>query len=896
MTTLIVYSGSADDSLTSSSTSYATALNGSAVTSSGGGGFLTVGQDKDGSTYRVDQAAFSYAYTADPAKAPVSAFFVWDQAQLTGTGVYRAVEIMAFNWGGALDSADWRTASQLRSLLNDGSMVAKIEAAQATGLGRVRTGLERMSDLDASATLRYILASGRNRNESTPGGAEYHVFRASETAGTAQDPALYVAQATRHLMDVTLGAQVQLSDGTHVYLKSSTTAPDIVDLSVIHHDGTSPSTVYTAPITEHRVGAQNYALVADDRDNLFVLNGNPDTPGVLRCRAFTKGAGHSWAAQPVRNASLPTYYGDVNNVAAAWHPQGVGGTIVALAAHNAGRNSDVQLAYALVNANHLLTGSGDILRGSGNAEGPLVDNPGADGSYNYVNETGTLLDVAAARGSARGYVVCTTKQQVLGAAAAQSCAGYQLNASGTAFASTARLRDTATGWATKDADAKSRVIGIDSSQFVTVTADNRADRGITVVHRQIIGSGGVTQLADVRLDAEDLTALPAPSVLATGALWDAVYNPIDNRVWVYYFDRADGHRLMRTDVNLTTGQASQEENQVATGVGAADSTNHAIRVHRGATAGARVLITVANKSAGGVHTVLAVTDHLNSLPSQPTLTPKANFDATNATNFAWKFNDPDPGDTQTAFQIEIYDTATGTLKHDSAKTASATSAYTLPAATLSNGATYRWRVRVWDSQDEESTWSDFATFATSASGSVTITAPATDNDPTIITADYLITWSVTGTVQAAYRVVVTRTDTGATLIDTNWTTSTATSYLVEEMAAGVEYEVKVTVRNASAVASNTASRLITPDYAAPEKPLVAVEAVDDGGYVLVTVTNPTPQGDRPNPDSNEIYRRRAGTGGAWLLIAEVGPDGTHRDYTVPSGSAFEYMARAGVTS
>ena len=105
--------------------------------------------------------------------------------------------------------------------------------------------------------------------------------------------------------------------------------------------------------------------------------------------------------------------------------------------------------------------------------------------------------------------------------------------------------------------------------------------------------------------------------------------------------------------------------------------------------------------------------------------------------------------------------------------------------------------------------------------------------------------------------------------------------------------MEVTVRNASQVATDTAIRLIMPDFASPEKPLIAVKPVHDGGYVLVTVINPPPAGDRPLPVGNEIYRRRAGTGEPWVLLAEIEPDGTYRDYTAPSGVPLEYMARAG---
>src|SRR3546814_17479930 len=84
-------------------------------------------------------------------------------------------------------------------------------------------------------------------------------------------------------------------------------------------------------------------------------------------------------------------------------------------------------------------------------------------------------------------------------------------------------------------------------------------------------------------------------------------------------------------------------------------------------------------------------------------------------------------------------------------------------------------------------------------------------------------WDVTGTTQQDYKVVVTRTDTGATLVDTDWVTSTAEQYLVEGMLSDVEWNVAVTVRDSALIESNTANRLITPNYNAPEVPIISFD-------------------------------------------------------------------------
>src|SRR3546814_2975226 len=62
--------------------------------------------------------------------------------------------------------------------------------------------------------------------------------------------------------------------------------------------------------------------------------------------------------------------------------------------------------------------------------------------------------------------------------------------------------------------------------------------------------------------------------------WSSDVCSSDLRVWVYYFDTADPQRLMRTHVDLNTGQAGQDEIEVNNSVGATGSDNLAIRVHR----------------------------------------------------------------------------------------------------------------------------------------------------------------------------------------------------------------------------------------------------------------------------------------------------------------------------
>jgi hypothetical protein len=846
MSVTLIQAQAAQGYVESTSTSYASALAGAGMSAHSGVPLTFLGQSVLSGTYFIWQGFTSYSWSAAADETVVSAYHRLRNDQATGSGVSRLLEMREFNWGVSVGTSDFRTPAQLTALARR----ARVEAAGAAGGQLMRAGMSGadLETLDSSATLRYVLASSRNRLQNTPSGAEWNSVRSSaHTAGPA--PILYATATTKHLLDLTLGAAVQLSDGTTAMVVMGGTAPEPGTSAVAVHDGSSLTTLDTF-VPGSRRGAQAYAVCRDEADNIYVIN-RSGISNTLNCRAHIKASG-TWVTGTLRTAALPTYDGQINNVAVAWHPQGgAAGTLVAVVGREAGPNTGTPLAFALINCDHLLTGSGSVLRGSGNADGVLVDASAPAGYNGYPNETSTLLDVVRAPDDpARGFVLSTAKHQELGANHRQSIARYVLNGSGTGFASTARTIDTVSGFSVKDADAKSRVLPVSASQVVTVNVSSSADFGVGVKHRQNVGtSSEFSVLADVRLAAQGIASMPAASVLSTSSAWDAVYDPASNLVWIYYFDAADGRRLMRTHVDLNTGQAGQDEVVVQAAVGAAGSTNHAIRIPRGALAGQQVLVTVANETSGGTHSLIHVADLLNLPPLQPVLGQRGNFDATGAATFGWEFRDPNPGDTQSAFQLEIYDDPTDTLIHDTGKTVSSDETYELTAATLDNGDSFRWRVRTWDAQDVEGPWSEPAFFATGASGNVTVVYPAADNEDGIVTADVTVQWEVTGATQDAYRVVAVRTADDVVHSDTGWVTSEDVTHTVIGLASEVEYRIEVTIRD-TMVESSTGTRLVTPDYTSPDEPSVTVVGVVDdprsdapeatGGYVLVSVENPEP--------------------------------------------------------
>ncbi len=76
----------------------------------------------------------------------------------------------------------------------------------------------------------------------------------------------------------------------------------------------------------------------------------------------------------------------------------------------------------------------------------------------------------------------------------------------------------------------------------------------------------------------------------------------------------------------------------------------------------------------------------------------------------WSFSDPDSGDSQTAFEVEVYNRATGGVMRDSGKRTSTSTSWKYDQTNLVRNGAYRFRVRVYDEQGAVSDWSSFQNF------------------------------------------------------------------------------------------------------------------------------------------------------------------------------------------
>jgi hypothetical protein len=288
---------------------------------------------------------------------------------------------------------------------------------------------------------------------------------------------------------------------------------------------------------------------------------------------------------------------------------------------------------------------------------------------------------------------------------------------------------------------------------------------------------------------------------------------------------------------------------------------------------------------------LAIGD-LNLAPYAPTLNVRDNFDATSAAQFTWTPNDPDNGDTQSAYQLLIKRVSDGVTVFDSGKVTAAVAAHTLAAGTLVNNVNYQWQVRTWDALDFVGPYSGLSTFSTSAKPAVAITDPAA-NGAVIAAASYAIDWTYNDPeagAQSAYRVVLK--EAGVTVSDSGKTPGTVTSYVITGLENGSSYSVEVTVWDAADIASDVAVRTFDVVYTPPPVPGIAVVGQDALGYIALAVTNPAPVGSQPTVAINYIYRRKLGEVSWTRIASDVANGGTYDDYAVSSGVTYEYKARA----
>jgi hypothetical protein len=333
--------------------------------------------------------------------------------------------------------------------------------------------------------------------------------------------------------------------------------------------------------------------------------------------------------------------------------------------------------------------------------------------------------------------------------------------------------------------------------------------------------------------------------------------------------------------------------------------------------GANLLYTAGLSSPFGIQ---FRRDAFNVAPTAPTWVSPANNAAVpvaSAPTLVWTFNDPDAGDTQSAYALsrqinggtlEYLNAAAGTWGASEVKNTSTSSSVNLAGpgdGIVDAGDVGVFKVKTWDAADVAGPYGSSLTLTGSVPVTPVLTAPADASTITTSTIG-LVEW--TTTEQTAYRVrLLTSAD--AVIYDSGKIVSDSTSHepatALTNGLTGAKVEVRVW--NADGLEGPTDTHTFDVAFVAPATPTLVVAADNANGRISVTVTDPTPSGDplQPTVTSRDLFVRVAAGGrtvgerstdAAGIRIAAGSTDMVLYDYAAASGVDFEYMVRARASS
>lgn len=273
---------------------------------------------------------------------------------------------------------------------------------------------------------------------------------------------------------------------------------------------------------------------------------------------------------------------------------------------------------------------------------------------------------------------------------------------------------------------------------------------------------------------------------------------------------------------------------------------------------------------------------------------------TATTNFTFNFSDPSTLDKMSAYQLVIEDNATGgaTYTLDSGKTAlvgSSNAQQFVRTAAISSGQkgqVLRWKVRVWDENDQASAYTGYSTLTLVDPPVVTITAPT--NGATVTTGTPVFTWTVTnpsgGTQAQAYVEVKDSSDNSVVWTKTITGTAVTTTPPTPILQNAKSYTVSVTSTDSYGLAT-TSINSFSAAYSAPSPVSYFFDATnaDTYGYIDVDWTNATPDSLFA---SWKVYRRAlSDTTNNWgQPIFETADQNIRHyyDYLLVAGDSYSY--------
>ncbi|WP_436664237.1 hypothetical protein ACOALA_04120 [Alicyclobacillus acidoterrestris] len=291
------------------------------------------------------------------------------------------------------------------------------------------------------------------------------------------------------------------------------------------------------------------------------------------------------------------------------------------------------------------------------------------------------------------------------------------------------------------------------------------------------------------------------------------------------------------------------------------------------------------------------TINLYTAPNAPSLGTVSNFDATTSQTFPWTFSPSTPGDTQSAFELQIYDVAAGKTVFDTGKVVGSGHSYTLPPNTLTNGKQYQWRVMTWENGDGlQGPYSAYSTFTCAEAPTAVLTYPTANM--TDVTASITAQWAYSdpyGYTQASYDLQ---------LLDENgnvlWGSGVVSdpNGTIRQMTVGyvlqnnTSYQLSITATNSQGLTSSPVTVAFSTSFTPPAPATTTVTSDSEHARIVIDIVNPAPSGTQPDVSYNDIYRRNYGDS-AWQRIAtQISVNGSYHDYAVASGQSYDYKVTA----
>jgi hypothetical protein len=286
---------------------------------------------------------------------------------------------------------------------------------------------------------------------------------------------------------------------------------------------------------------------------------------------------------------------------------------------------------------------------------------------------------------------------------------------------------------------------------------------------------------------------------------------------------------------------------------------------------------------------------LNVAPNAPTgLSPTANepVNRNNPQTLRWAFSDPDVGDSQSAYQIQMRDSGTTPWTTNLSGT-TPNQFHLLAAGAITTNGTKEWQVRTADSDGVWGAWSS-SSFFVAATPATPPTLITPTNNATIPGAIIDASWSLPGQTSYELRIVADAAgtpDTSTVLFTTGVVTSTAKSLSValdsEVFTNGRVVHVQVRGQDASTLFTSFASNKVTMSYTPPAAPTVTTQVGVVRGAVVVSWLDPVPAGSQPAVSTHNVWRRVKGDTGSGKRKA-VNRAINWTDYEVVSGVEYEY--------